>query len=459
MSRVIVPVSILVVLSVLPLAAQSPGYWQFVRAEGFESPVYNSPGAPAGYFNPFCPGQVVKSEVLEGNFIKFTNAVPGACNYNKPTSDIHLHHFTTLPNTIQAGEAPAFATDSKVTELINTVAPFGSSSIFGGWVAYDALSNTAPNPPDCLAYTTASNAAGVGSTSVSSTDQKKPELRFKMPAHPWFGSDRNNGMIRFRVFLYTGSIWRMIDRVYQWVGTGPKISNVVNGVTFKEGLVSGSWVSILGSNLAGTTQMWATADFGGNGRLLPSSLGNVRVNINGRAAYVYWISPAQLNVLAPDDDSTGPMQVEVINNAGRAEWNATMVRFSPGFFPYDAAGRQYVIAFSADWNYLAKPGLLTGASTRGARPGETIILYGTGFGPANPKLPSATVVTDAKPLANNVNVTIGGMTAEAVWAGQVGSGLYQIMVKVPEAPDGDQPIVAEIGSVRSPDAAKITIQR
>jgi len=205
-SPVLAWASILVALSSLPLSAQSTGYWQFVRAEGFESQVYNTT----------CVGEIVKSEQLAGNLIQYTHTVPGSCNYDKPARDIHMHHFTTLQDTIQVGTSPLFATDSEVSSLVNTVAPFGATSIFGGWVAYDVAPNVGPNMVETLAYTTASNAAGVGSKTFSSTEQTLPELRFKMPAAPWFGSDRNNGMIRFRIFLYTGSIWRMVDRIYQW---------------------------------------------------------------------------------------------------------------------------------------------------------------------------------------------------------------------------------------------------
>jgi uncharacterized protein (TIGR03437 family) len=58
-----------------------------------------------------------------------------------------------------------------------------------------------------------------------------------------------------------------------------------------------------------------------------------------------------------------------------------------------------------------------------------------------------------------VRITIGGVEAKLVWAGQVGSGLCQVMVTVPEVTDGDQPLVAEVGGVSSPSTAMITIQR
>src|SRR5262249_47960866 len=53
-------------------------------------------------------------------------------------------------------------------------------------------------------------------------------------------------------------------------------------------------------------------------------------------------------------------------------------------------------------------GLIAGAAFALVKPGETILLFGTGFGTTNPTLPAGKLVTKAEPLANNVTVTIGG---------------------------------------------------
>jgi uncharacterized protein (TIGR03437 family) len=167
-----------------------------------------------------------------------------------------------------------------------------------------------------------------------------------MPAASWMGSGSNNGLIRFRVNVFTGTrVWRSVDKIYQWTSTAPKIAAAVNRVTSQAGMVSGSWVSIYGTNLAGTSRGWVTADFVGGNRL-PTSLDGVRVNINGRAAFVSYVSPGQVNVLAPDDSAVGPVTVEVINSAGQAQATAQMAGFAPGLFPYDQGGGTYVIALT-----------------------------------------------------------------------------------------------------------------
>lgn len=87
---------------------------------------------------------------------------------------------------------------------------------------------------------------------------------------------------------------------------------------------------------------------------------------------------------------------------------------------------------------------------------------GTGFGPTSPAIPGGQVVDKANSLTEAVRVTIGGLAA--VYLGGAlspgAAGLYQIAVRVPaEAPDGDLPVVVEVGGVRSPDGALLTVQR
>src|ERR1035437_3861771 len=430
--------------------AQSSGYWAFVRSETFDSGPYLGDAS--------CPGEVYQIQQIDSRVVKVIHTVPASCNYNKATVEQHRHEWTELQNTIAVGEVPKFTATSTVVELTNTTGPFGGTTIFCGFVAYDAASKTSPNRDVSLGNSTAYNASGVGSSTTESNEGRAPAAQLKMPAAPWMGSGSNDGLIRFRVNVFTGTrVWRSVDKIYQWTSTAPKIAAAGDRGASPAGMVPGSWVSIYGTNLAGTTRGGVTTDFAG-GDPLPTALDAVRVNINGRAAFVSYVSPGQVNVLAPDDSAVGPVTVEVINSAGQAQATAQMAGFAPGLFPYDQGGGTYVIALTPDWSNLAKPGLIPGVVTRAARPGETIILYGSGFGPTNPKLASDVMVAVARPLANALTVTIGGVPADVDWVGQVGSGLYQINLKVPAVRSGDQPIIVQVAGGRSPETARITIQ-
>jgi uncharacterized protein (TIGR03437 family) len=222
---------------------------------------------------------------------------------------------------------------------------------------------------------------------------------------------------------------------------------VASAASYQPGLASDAWISIFGSNLSASTYTWQDSDFV-NG-LLPTSLQGVSVTINGVAAYVAYISPTQINLLAPDDATIGTVQVQV--TAARQNSNtrsAPKTLFAPAFFTL--ASGAYVAALHADYSLVGAPNLLPGVVTQPAKPGETILLYGTGFGPTTPPTPA--------PLANPVQIKIGGMAATVAFAGLVGPGLYQFNVTVPSLPSGDAAVLATIGGVATQKGLAVTIQ-
>ena len=79
------------------------------------------------------------------------------------------------------------------------------------------------------------------------------------------------------------------------------------------GIAANTYVTIKGTNLAATKRIWATADFGSTGKALPTALDGVSVTINGAPAYIYYISPVQINLLTPTDmPASGQVTVQVI---------------------------------------------------------------------------------------------------------------------------------------------------
>ncbi len=62
-------------------------------------------------------------------------------------------------------------------------------------------------------------------------------------------------------------------------------------------------------------------------------------------------------------------------------------------------------------------------------------------------------------LAERVTVRFGAVPAEVQWAGLSGAGLYQLNVVVPDLPDGDVEVVAEIGGVTTGPGDFVPIQR
>jgi uncharacterized protein (TIGR03437 family) len=246
-----------------------------------------------------------------------------------------------------------------------------------------------------------------------------------------------------------------------WVFTAPpqvRIAGVVNGASLVPGVVGGSWVTIEGTRLAQTTRVWQASDFVGN--KLPLLLDGVSVKVNGRPAPVCYISPTQIYALAPDDPATGSVLVEVITPQGQSAPVAADKRaLAPGWFMFDPEGRKYIAAVHPDGAYLGKPGLYAQSNFRPAKPGDIVLLFGTGFGPTSPSTPAGELVAQPGQLTTLATVRIGGVVADVVWAGLVSPGLYQFNVTVPNVPDGDQPVLADIGGFPSQGNAFITVQK
>ncbi|MBL8174298.1 MAG: IPT/TIG domain-containing protein [Bryobacterales bacterium] len=234
------------------------------------------------------------------------------------------------------------------------------------------------------------------------------------------------------------------------------MAGVTHGATLRAGAASGSWVALHGSALAATARTWRADEIvDGN---LPTSLDGVSVQINNQPAYVQYISPTQINALAPEAVTGGTVQVTVTNaNGTSAPVTVEFVRTSPGFFQY---AEEHIAAVRPDGSYVAPEGLLEGVAAAPARPGETIVLYGTGFGPTSPAASPGKVVTSALRTASDVRVRIHNQDAAVSYSGLVSAGLYQINVAVPaDLADGDYPVVAEVGGVRTGKFVKLRVQR
>ncbi len=234
-------------------------------------------------------------------------------------------------------------------------------------------------------------------------------------------------------------------------------AGIVNAASFSPGMSPGSFIAIYGENLATVTRSWDGAI---QGTTLPTKLEGVSVTVGGRPAYPAYLSPTQLNVLLPTDELTGPVEVKVTTPQGSASASVAMQRHLPGLFPL-RLDRQYVVATHGDNVLVAKVGSVASVTSRPARPGETIVLWGTGFGPTTPQAPSGRVLAGAYPLAtpNDLQVTIGGTVAQVAFAGVTVAGVCQINVVVPAGlPDGDHLVQAAIGGARTQDNAFVPVQ-
>lgn len=237
----------------------------------------------------------------------------------------------------------------------------------------------------------------------------------------------------------------------------PVIQGVVNGANYEPGFASATFITITGTNLATSTANWSVFTNGN----LPTTLGGVTVTINSVPAYIAFVSPTQINALAPDDPMTGMVPVQVTNSLGTSNaFPANKQTAAPGLFAYSQQGGFFAVV-EAPFTYqlVAPPGLFGKTPvTVQAAPGETLTLYGTGFGPVTPAQSTGQLVTSPAPVANPVTVTIGGVTAPVQFAGLIGSGLYQVNVTVPMVASGNQLIAVSVGGTNAANQPYVPIQ-
>jgi len=234
-------------------------------------------------------------------------------------------------------------------------------------------------------------------------------------------------------------------------------TTITNAAQAAGGIAGNTFISIKGANLAGTKRAWQTADFANSS--LPSTLDGVTVTIGGKPAYISFISPAQINVITPVDlANSGNVDVVVSNNGLTSNTASVGAQaLAPAFFLINSD--KYVAATHSDNKSIIGPTTLIANTTTPAAPGETIVLYGNGFGQTTPAVTNGQLVPSARPLAGTATVLVNNATANVVFSGLVAPGLYQINVTLPTSlPDGDVPVVARIGGVSSPTGALITIK-
>ena len=209
-------------------------------------------------------------------------------------------------------------------------------------------------------------------------------------------------------------------------------------------LAPGTWMEIYGTKLATVlSQEWGsggTSDFKGN--QAPTNVGGSSVTIGGLPAFIYYVSPTQINAQVPSGVGTGPQPVVVTTGGGSSVAHTIAVNpvepglLAPGVFKLPAG--QYVAALFPDgYTFVLPP--VSGVPTARARPGDTIILYGVGFGPVTPDSPAGLIVTQANQLKAAFQASFAGTPATVSFAGLTGGylGLYQFNVVVPNVAASD----------------------
>jgi uncharacterized protein (TIGR03437 family) len=218
----------------------------------------------------------------------------------------------------------------------------------------------------------------------------------------------------------------------------PVIRSIVNAASgdFTQ-MARGSYISILGQNLG--TEAGPPTAFP-----IPTTLGGAQVTVKPAAgtatfrAFLYYTSPAQINAVLPSAVPSGPADVTVtVGNATSTARRIQVADTSFGMFTINSQPSGIAIA----QNYEPPGAVSLNVYTNPAKPGQTLILWGTGLGPYTAS------AEDGPPQAGNivnisdVEVVVAGVSIKPFYAGRAPgiAGVDQINFTLPAQapiPDG-----------------------
>ncbi|MCH8268334.1 MAG: IPT/TIG domain-containing protein [Acidobacteria bacterium] len=208
----------------------------------------------------------------------------------------------------------------------------------------------------------------------------------------------------------------------------PIVAATVEGAGFQPGISPGSIASLFGFNLSASTASADTVP-------LPTTLAGVRVTVNGVIAPLYFVSPEQINFQVPFETPLGPdVPIVVIRDEIPGPvWKATVELYALGVFTYEREpGVRDPIITHADGR------LVTPSDP--ARPGEVVIVYGTGIGGLENSPPTGAASLQ-EPLATSLvepQVILTGSSSEAagrsLFVGLAPGfvGLIQMNIQLPD---------------------------
>ena len=221
----------------------------------------------------------------------------------------------------------------------------------------------------------------------------------------------------------------------------------------------GSWVSIFGSNLASAATTWNN-DF-------PITLDGTTVTINNKPAYLWYVSPTQINLQAPDDSTTGVVNVVVTTAGGKVTSTVTLGAFGPSLSVLDGKHVAGIILRTngsgayggGTYDIVGPTGTSLGYKTVAATAGDNLVLFGVGFGPTNPVVHAGQLYSGGAPTTNSVQLSINNTSVSPTFSGITSAGLYQLNLVVPAGLGaGDMPLQATVGGVRTPSGVVLSLQ-
>ena len=243
--------------------------------------------------------------------------------------------------------------------------------------------------------------------------------------------------------------------------------SVVNGASFAGGqpVTPGSLVSIFGTELSSGL---AQAD----SIPLSTSLNNVSVTFNNVSAPLLFVSGGQINAqlpwnVLPAGTKQGTVNVVVARSGVSSQPRQVQVGpLSPGIFAVDFGVGQAIAINNSDGTLAAPAGSIPGLTTRPAKVGEFVQIWGVGLGEVD--VPVANGDKGYPPVRNTLTkpaVLIGGVKVpdeDVLFSGLQPEfvGVNQVNIKIPAiAPKGGKvALQLQVGGITSTDKVTMAIE-
>jgi uncharacterized protein (TIGR03437 family) len=213
---------------------------------------------------------------------------------------------------------------------------------------------------------------------------------------------------------------------------------VVSAASYQPGgaVAPDSLAALFGVNLAGSTA-WATLDQNGQ---LPTELAGTRVEVNGEAAGLLYVSSSQINFVAPGDAATGTVDVLVRNTVSGAAQSGTMLvqNTAAAVFSADGTGKGPGAILNAVTN-AAAPFLVETPEIAGNDQRTRLAVYATGLRYAGNSSQDPSVVNVAADVGAKAKDAAGNsynLTVEYAGPAPGYFGLDQVNIVLPPDLDG-----------------------
>jgi len=212
-----------------------------------------------------------------------------------------------------------------------------------------------------------------------------------------------------------------------------------------------SIISIFGDDLALRTAQVGPLEGGGR---LPRRLGGVQVTIGGLTIPLFFVSPGQINAQVPGQIAPReqPWKLRIVREGLLGPEAEVLVRVAaPGLFP---------VVVHRDFTLV---GRAPAAPSTPARPGELIVLFGSGFGPTVPSFDTGELPPRPALIVMPSSVWIEDRMVSAdrvLYVGQTPglAGLQQVNVLLPDDLEpGDPQIFLEVAGRRTQAGVRVAV--